>query len=706
MGKVRTLTAVVGTLSLAAPTLLAQATANERNCPSSRGIAEAIPPFVGPGSSPFSPNQSLCLPQLAPVPTGASPLAFIVRGVEPGDRVDAQGTAYVVSIRGVPGGVDLWRWNRRLDGSPNANQTLPFKYEGQPDNCGIFSLTNGGCSNNVGSPENLGLAPGGGDADIAVNSPDPATNVPNLPLTSLTLAPGVTATHSTNRGDSFSPPNVVAALIPGDDRMWNDAIDASTGYMSYHDVATFNIEEQRSNDGGRTYVDGFGEAIDPQTFPAVGGIPVTNSANTAGQIKVDRSSCASRGNLYQIFVAPDNVTENLTAGALRSIYVGVSTDVKLGLPAFTFTDTKVFTGPVGAQNQGANNLFPALATDDFGFVYAVWSDNSNIFYSFSTNQGTTWSNPMNVSFQVNGGHANLFPWIAADANGHVGIVWFGDDRAGNSNDRATLEPGHPASQGAACNSGTTCMQNWAKWNVYYAESVNGHDAPPFFVRSVISDHVIHRGTISTGGLGGGADRSLADLFQIAFDPQHFANVAFSDDHKVSPVGPDNGADNPTTRRLIRANFTHQLMATAGFVVTTGSCAGSPPPPPPGAEEITGRGQVASQTPGLTANFGFVAQNAKPNASLSYHDDGAKGGPIDVHSANTSVPSVTFSGNCGTFKGDAKVNQKPGYQYTVHACDNGEPGAGKDTFFISVTGSNFSYSNGGFITEGDVQIDKE
>src|SRR3989441_1434369 len=86
MGKLRTLTAVVGTLSLAAPTLLAQATANERNCPSSRGIAEAIPPFVGPGSAPFSPNQSLCLPQLAPVPTGESPLAFIVQGVEPGTR--------------------------------------------------------------------------------------------------------------------------------------------------------------------------------------------------------------------------------------------------------------------------------------------------------------------------------------------------------------------------------------------------------------------------------------------------------------------------------------------------------------------------------------------------------------------------------------------------------------------------------------------
>jgi len=80
--------------------------------------------------------------------------------------------------------------------------------------------------------------------------------------------------------------------------------------------------------------------------------------------------------------------------------------------------------------------------------------------------------------------------------------------------------------------------------------------------------------------------------------------------------------------------------------------------------------------------------------------------IDVHSANTSVPSVTFQGNCGTFKGDAKVNQKLGYKYSVNACDNGEPGAGQDTFFISVTGPNLSYSNGGFITSGHIQIHKE
>src|SRR3989454_596897 len=297
---------VATTLPLASPAILAQTTAHERNCPSSHGQAEAIPPFVGTGSATFSPNQSLCLPQLAPTPTGLSPLAFIVQGVEPGDRVDAQGTVYVVSIRGVPGGVDSWRWYGKLDGPANTtNHTLPFKYEGQPDNCGIYSFTNGGCANNVGTPENLGLAPGGGDADLAVNSPDPISHIPNLPLTSLLLAPGVTGTYSADRGNNFTAPNVAEALIPGDDRQWNDAIDSKTVYLAYHDIGTFSIDVQRSLDGGATYGAAVGEAIDAATFPAAGDVTPTSAANLAAQIEVDLSSCSSRGNLYQLFVAPD-----------------------------------------------------------------------------------------------------------------------------------------------------------------------------------------------------------------------------------------------------------------------------------------------------------------------------------------------------------------------------------------------------------------
>jgi hypothetical protein len=551
---------------------------NEHGCPSQTGAgggAEAIPAFVGTGSDGFSPNQSLCLPQLAPVPSGASPLAFIVGGGEPADRVDSQGTVYVESIRGVPGGADLWRWNQSIEGAQNSNGTLPFKYEGQPDNCGIFGLNGGGCANNVGSPTNLGVAPGGGDADIAVNTPDPNNSaIPNLAFTSLTLAPGVTATNSRNRGDTFfTPPNVVAALVPGDDRMWNDAPnDVSTVYISYHDVATFNIEVQRSNNGGLTYVAGAGEALDAATLPAAGSLAPTDSGNTAAQIRVDRntSSCPSKGNLYVAFSAPDNVTENTNSGPQRSMYVGVSTDAGLNTPTITFTDHKVYTSPVGSPGaiHGTNQVFPALAVDNFGYVYTVWSDNESVFMSSSSNLGTSWTAPVRVNGGTTVGKSNVFPWVAADANGHVVVTWLGGSLAGNSNDVATMQ--------ATCTDGTTGC--WAQWNVYAAETVNGHAAVPSFTQRTASDHVIHSGTICTGGTGcsNGDSRALADFFQVALDTQHRANIAYSDDHLASPLcsqqSPGHCANNdPQSFRVAVPYFTYQLKADKK-IVTTGLCA--------------------------------------------------------------------------------------------------------------------------------------
>jgi hypothetical protein len=638
-------------------------------------LARSSGPSGAASNGNFSPNQELPLRLVAPL-VGGSPLGFIIRALEPSVRVDTAGNVYVASIRGVPGGVDLHRWSPAVDLPPNPDGTYPFRYKGQPDNpCGILP---NGCANNTA----IGLAEGGGDVDIAVNFPTSGT--PNLALVSLTLAPGVTGTHSGDRGDSFSTPNPVVALIPGDDRQWIEGFGEKNVYLVYHDVATFNIEVQRSNDGGFSYVDGFGEAIDPQTFPAAGGVPASNTANTLGTIRVDRSpTCGSKGNLYQIFVAPDNVVENTTGGPSRSAYVGVSTDVKLGLPVFTFTDFKIATTPTSISQ-----IFPALAVDAFGNLYATWSDNTGIFYTYSTNLGATWATPIQVNNGETANKPNVFPWIDADANGHVGIVWFGGDRAGNSNDATIHQP-------------TPSMTGWTNWNVYYAESVNGHAAVPTFAQSKISDHVIHRGTVSTGGLGGAANRNLGDLFQIAFDPQHRANVAFSDDFKPNTVGTQNGADDPSSTRLIRANFTHQLLANPNIVTigTTADCAGTTTPPPAETgRKITGGGRL-----GPDVSFGFVAKETPLNGALSYHDQAKD---LDVKSSG-GIDSILFSGNCATFKGNAKVNGQSGYRFSVNACDNAEPGAGRDTFGIGVTGpGNFVYSKGPApITEGNIQMHK-
>src|SRR6202140_4991667 len=166
----------------------------QHNCPS----GQAVTAYVGTGTANYSPNESLCLP------AGAG------QAVEPSMRVDFQGTIYVESIRGVPGGLDLWRWYQPVDGPPNADGTLPFKYEGQPDGCGITPFVSKTCSTS-------GLAPGGGDGDLAFGAPDPSNhNIPNLAVVSLSAAE-VTASHSTDRADTYSVINPAVATIPFDD---------------------------------------------------------------------------------------------------------------------------------------------------------------------------------------------------------------------------------------------------------------------------------------------------------------------------------------------------------------------------------------------------------------------------------------------------------------------------------------------------------
>jgi hypothetical protein len=455
----------------------------------------------------------------------------------------------------------------------------------------------------------------------------------------------------------------------------------------------FNIEVQRSIDGGETYTAGVGEAIDPATFPAAGNITPTATANVAAQIKVDHSACSSRGDLYALFAAPADAVENAAGQSMRSTYVGVSIDAKRGIPAFMFTDYQIYTGPMGANN---GNIFPALAVDQFGFVYAVWSDNRTIFFTSSSDHGKTWTPAQPVNQSPTVGNANVFPWVAADANGHVVVVWLGADKAGNSNDRSVMEPNHQPSQNGACTNGTTtCMTTWAQWNVYVLETVNGHAATPTFTQYTASDHVIHRGTVSTGGLGGGADRNLADFFQVALDPRHRANIAFADDHIVSPLSKQRtGTDNPDDPQSFRVGvpyFTYRLQPPTG-VVASGSCAGVSGEQ---EEEDEGQGEDGHQD-----EMSFVDhEQPNENGTLIYHDPSQS---LDVTSSN-GVRSISYSGSCVSFLGDATVNGLLGYQFTFGACDfSGSGGIGN--FSISVTGpAGYSYQKYGTLTSGFVTL---
>lgn len=605
----------------------------QHNCPSS----QAAPAYVGTGTTNYTPTESLCLP------AGAG------QAGEPSMTVDSQGTIYVESIRGVPGGLDLWRWNKAADGGPNADGTLPFNYEGQPD-CGIFVTTFCQAS---------GFAPGGGDGDVAANAPDPMNpdifnvDIPNLAVVSLSAAE-VTGSHSTDRADTFSTPDLAAAGVPFDDRMWLDALDDPNHvYMEYHDFGTTSqIFVQRSSDGGRTYTDFpvpstvVSLALEPTVGPPTG--------NIAGQIKVDRSSTASHGNVYQIFVGPDNPTDNAQNSAkfMNAAYVGVATNVSLTSPTLTFNVYKIFS--CGARSPcpsgaGLGNLFPGLAVDNFGYLYAVWSDNTDIYYSYSKTHGTSWSPAITVTQNTSqAGKSNLFPWVAADANGHVAIAWYGADHAGNSN---------------------TIPLN-TQWNVFVAETVNGHAIVPVFTLSQVTDHVNHTGQISTTGFNPlGSDRSLSDFFQIAIDPtNHLINVAYDDNHAGTTV----------------TYFTRQRKATSG-IVTSGPC---------GGHEEDGEGDEPGKKGG-TAHFRFHHDDCNQEPDTEDFSDPGSGTDF----LSTKVTSATFDGvaHSVTITGLGTNNGLP-VAFTIVAVDSTLVAPG----MFSITLSD-GYTNSGHLLDGSITL---
>jgi hypothetical protein len=611
----------------------------QHNCPK----GQAVPAYVGPGTPNYTPNESLCLP------AGAG------QAVEPSMIVDSQGTIYVESIRGVPGGLDLWRWNKNADGGPNANGTLPFKYEGQPD-CGAFVTR--ACTMS-------GLAPGGGDGDVAVNGPDPSTmNIPNLAVVSLAAAE-VTASNSTNRADTFSPPNPTAAHVPLDDRMWIDALnDPNHVYMEYHDfVTTSQILVQRSADKGITYDDATGIVVGPTTDTTTYASVGPPTGNIAGQIKVDLSNTPSHGNLYQIFVGPDNPTDNAnnSANFINAVYVGVASSPSLMANAvLSFINHKIFScgpGSTCPSGLGLGNLFPALAVDHFGNVYAVWSDNTDIYYSYSTDHGTSWSAAIKVT-QVatiaetghsQAGKSNVFPWVAADANGHVAIAWYGAD--------------------GCCNSNTLPMST--KWNVFVAETVNGHGSAagaPVFTLSQATDHPNHMGSISTGGLTGSSDRSLADFFQIAIDPtNHLINLAFADNHAGASV----------------TYFTRQRQATGGIV--GGQCTG---------HVADGQGDIRGKKGG-DAHFRLHHDDCNEQPDDEEFSDPGSG--TDFHA--TQVSSATFDdvAHSVTIVGQG-VDNGLSVAFTIVAVDSSlvPPGV------FSITLSD-GYTNTGNLLDGSITL---
>jgi len=422
----------------------------------------------------------------------SAPFPYGLAQGEPTIRVDNTGLMYVMAPGSTPIGCELWTL-------PPGAQSDAFR--GAPDD-----------------------GAGGGDCDVAI-SPTTAAGQsnPTMAYSSLSL-PNITVGNTTDGGASFSTPNLAASQVPGDDRQWMAWGDANTVYLDSHLLATDNIGVSASTDGGLTYAfRGF----------AIDAAHIAQAAynNELGPLVVDTVSTASPQPLYTIFTAPATALENLnsaageTADNNNAVYLASSTD-----GGYTWTDTPIWVGPT---TETYDHIFPALAIDASGNLWAAWASAEHIYVSHAPTRGgdlddptstdlsvqllpdptidlstqpagtLAWSTPIQID--QTGATANLYPWIAGGGNGRADLVWYAGTGVSNSD---------PTNQ----------------WVVRFAQ-LHATNQGLAVDQTVASDHVIHYGEICTTGVTCGVtgNRNLLDFFTDAITPDGRAVIAWADD---------------------------------------------------------------------------------------------------------------------------------------------------------------------------------
>lgn len=402
-------------------------------------------------------------------PNTALKAPVAARDGEPSIRTDYKGNSYTGGIRGVPAGVDLWY----VDLNPTSNTFDPLMrfpaYRGQPD--GTTTPT----------PADAG-GDGGGDIDLAVGFPpiggetEPAN--PFLAYSSLTLA-NISSGNTTDKGVTFNlnPLGNLTGGPPGDDRQWHEFLGANSVYLLYRTVAPAIAQVQRSNDGGFTY----GPSASAGLIGQVGCLDVHQATGVV----------YATGNNGVIAVGTPPAPGQAPTAANYTIRPAASDPNNV--------DHIFFVGKVA--DDGTPN----------GTLYALYSNGSNIYLRHSTNKAGSFSAPVRVN-PPSGPYAtnvNLFPWMETGPTpGSVGIVWYGTTNNANNDN--------------------------ARWKVYYAHSSNANTNSPSFQIGEVTEasHYIHGSNISENGLDptGGSNRNLIDYFQVSFDPQGAAVIAYTDDH--------------------------------------------------------------------------------------------------------------------------------------------------------------------------------
>jgi hypothetical protein len=396
--------------------------------------------------------------------------------------------------------------------------------------------------NSVSANGGVGISPAGGDTDIAVAPQKNGNGFYNIYVASLQSRPpllDVYVSTSKDGGATWSI-NPTGASIPVDDREWIAADGANKVCISYHaQPTTDDIIVDCSYDAGATFT---------QHASAFDAADLFNAAlqNEIGNLAVD----AGNHVVYQVWSSIANAGElACTTCSQHTVWIAVSID-----GGRSFTDRVVYNNPDVTVAYG--HQFVNVAVDRAGNVYVLFSDNHNLYYSFSTNFGQTWSAP----FQINKSPSNtaIFPWASAGSAGALDVVWYGTDYYDGTNP----PDNYPIS---------------AAWYVYFAQNLQATAfGTPF--TTVRASGIIHYGGVCEGGVScvAPANRDLLDDFGVAASPTTgmAAIIYTSDQYLATAAEPartqGSTTCNASTSNSVECSHTDIATQTGGSGVNLGS----------------------------------------------------------------------------------------------------------------------------------------
>jgi hypothetical protein len=361
----------------------------------------------------------------------------------------------------------------------------------------IHRSTDNGLEFHVDSPVGLrpDAGPGGGDTDITV---DDQGNHYFVDLESLI---NLGTSVSNDDGNTWRK-NPVAVENAAVDRQWyatdngptTAAVD-NTVFLAFHEteVGTYIY----SSPGSTGPTDPVGGLV-WQNASANAPAPLAADA-TCGQLRFDPTS----RNLYYACNEGNHV--RLTIGHVAP---GQRTGIQFHNVAL----------PVSPGGGGPGHLFPALAIDSGGNVYAAWIDTNdgNVYYSSSADQGQSWTTPVRVNTSPS--TTAEFLWAQAGQAGTLALAWYATDTAGQ-----------PDSFPSWANDpqGSTAV----KWWGYAATVGNAASLSPTIAQERFTEKPMHYGQICNQGIGctvSSGDRTMADYFALNLDKTGAIRIVYND----------------------------------------------------------------------------------------------------------------------------------------------------------------------------------